>query len=94
MTTNSESKLPPPPPPPQENQAPQAMPDMILVGMNELAHLNVLANDTDPNGDELHLMEVTEAQHGYVALLAGKTEAIFVQVWLVRLLASTRKSHY
>lgn len=77
MTTNSESKLPPPPPPPQENQAPQAMPDMILVGMNELAHLNVLANDTDPNGDELHLMEVTEAQHGYVALLAGKTELIY-----------------
>jgi hypothetical protein len=78
MTTNSESKPPPPPPPPpQKNQAPQAMPDMILVGMNELAHLNVLANDTDPNGDELHLMEVTEAQHGYVALLAGKKELIY-----------------
>ena len=61
----------------QKNEAPQAMPDMILVGKNELAHLNVLANDTDPNGDELHLMEVEEAQHGYVALLDGKKDLIY-----------------
>jgi hypothetical protein len=50
---------------------------MILIGKNELAHLNVLANDTDPNRDALHLMEVTEAQHGYVALLDGKKELIY-----------------
>jgi hypothetical protein len=72
MVTNSESK-----PALQQNEAPQAMPDMILIGKNELAHLNVLANDTDPNGDALHLMEVTEAQHGYVALLDGKKELIY-----------------
>lgn len=67
MVTNSQST----------NDPPQAMPDMILVGKNELAHLNVLANDTDPNGDELHLVEVDEAQFGYVALLEGNKELIY-----------------
>ena len=70
ISTNSE-------PAQQQNEAPQAMPDMILVGKNELAHLNVLANDTDPNGDELHLAGVEDAQHGYVALLDGKKDLIY-----------------
>ncbi|KAL3792432.1 hypothetical protein HJC23_001550 [Cyclotella cryptica] len=59
------------------NGPPDAVPDMMLVGQNELAHLNVLKNDIDPNGDELHLEEVTMPQHGYAAILDGAKELIY-----------------
>ena len=59
------------------NGPPDAVPDMILVGQNELAHLNVLKNDVDPDGDELLLDEVTTPQHGYAAILNGAEELIY-----------------
>jgi hypothetical protein len=59
------------------NDAPDAAPDMILVGVNELAHLHVLANDIDPDGDDLRISEVEKAQHGYAAVLDGGKEIIY-----------------
>lgn len=43
-----------------------------------MSHLNVLDNDTDPNGDELYISTVTKAKNGYVGILDGNKEILYV----------------
>jgi hypothetical protein len=59
------------------NDAPKAEPDTISIKPNSLANLNVLDNDSDPNGDEIYIKEVTDAQNGYVAVFDGKKELLY-----------------
>lgn len=43
-----------------------------------MSNLNVLENDSDPKGDELYISQVAEAQNGYVAVLDGNNELLYV----------------
>ena len=44
---------------PDRNRPPQPVTDVATVRAGESVTLNVLANDSDPDGDRLHLLEVT-----------------------------------
>ena len=46
------------------NQAPTPANDSVFVTVNQAQIINVLANDTDPNGDVLSVTAVTAPQHG------------------------------
>lgn len=46
------------------NLAPTPANDSVFVTMNQTQILNVLANDTDPNGDSLSVSTITGPQHG------------------------------
>jgi hypothetical protein len=55
------------------NHAPTPAPDALLVNPNQATILNVLANDTDPDGDPLTVTAVTTPQHGTAALNSNGT---------------------
>ncbi|GAA1598451.1 Ig-like domain-containing protein [Actinoplanes couchii] len=50
---------------------PEAKPDTATTATNEPVSLNVLANDSDPNGDTLTLAAVTAPTHGKVTFTAA-----------------------
>ena len=50
------------------NQAPTPANDSVTVIINQPKVINVLANDTDPNGDSLTVTTVTAPQHGTAVL--------------------------
>eukprot|EP00970_Alexandrium_tamarense_P008029 scaffold1539_cov191-Alexandrium_tamarense.AAC.3 len=62
------------------NQVPNAVSDIVLIGKEELAHLNVLYNDIDPDGDKLFVESVSEPIHGKAGILEGGLELIYVPV--------------
>jgi serine/threonine protein phosphatase PrpC len=53
------------------NDAPVAVADSATVAEDGSAIVNVLANDTDVDGDTLSVSAVTQAAHGSVTLVAG-----------------------
>jgi hypothetical protein len=56
------------------NQSPDAVDDAALVNEDSGPNaINVLANDTDPNGDTLTVTAVTQGAHGSVAITGGGT---------------------
>jgi YD repeat-containing protein len=61
-----------PPPPPPPNDPPNAADDSVLVpGVYESAFKNLVANDTDPNGDPLTIASVTQPWNGQVSIVSS-----------------------
>ena len=54
------------------NDAPQALPDLATMGMNNTVIIPVLANDKDIDGDPLTILSTTPAAHGTVTINGGK----------------------
>ncbi len=52
------------PPPASENHPPTAGDDAASTGENVAADIDVLANDSDPDGDALHVNSATDPAHG------------------------------
>ncbi len=57
--------------PPRTNRAPDAVGDSLTTSEDSAKTLDVLANDTDPDGDTVSVMEATNGAHGAVACEAG-----------------------
>jgi hypothetical protein len=55
------------------DQAPVAVADAAAMAQNTAVAINVLANDSDPDGDPLVVVAVTQPAHGNVTLGAGGT---------------------
>ena len=55
-----------------EDRAPSAVDDAARTGRGRAVDVDVLANDSDPDGDPLALESVTQPQHGAVAVANGK----------------------
>lgn len=55
------------------NQAPTAAADAVLVNPGQTTTINVLANDSDPDGDSLSVLSITQPAHGAAVLNAGGT---------------------
>ena len=53
------------------NGAPNALNDSATTNEDQAIAINVLANDTDPDGDTLSLIEITQGTHGSVVDLGG-----------------------
>ncbi len=53
------------------NERPEAADDEAVTPEDEAVTIDVLANDTDPEGDRLRVRSVTAAAHGAVRLLSG-----------------------
>ncbi|MDE2944397.1 MAG: tandem-95 repeat protein, partial [Gemmatimonadota bacterium] len=53
------------------NEAPEAADDEVVTPEDRAVTVDVLANDTDPEGDRLHVRSVTAAAHGAVRLVSG-----------------------
>ncbi len=53
------------------NEAPEAADDEAVTPEDRAVTIDVLANDTDPEGDRLRVRSVTAAAHGAVRLLSG-----------------------
>ncbi|WP_428261092.1 5'-nucleotidase C-terminal domain-containing protein [Haliangium sp.] len=59
---------PPPPPPPEINQPPQAEADFVDSFVDMTVTVDVLANDTDPDGDTITLVGLDSALFGTTSL--------------------------
>jgi hypothetical protein len=57
---------------PPVNHAPHTQPDVAETGAGQPVTVDVLANDTDPDGDDLGLISVGGAAHGTVEIVEGK----------------------
>ncbi len=55
------------------NQAPIAVDDVAEVTENEIVVINVLVNDSDPEGGQLYVTNVAQPQHGTVFINANGT---------------------
>ncbi len=55
------------------NQAPNAVNDTAVTAEDTPVTINVLANDTDPNGDALTVLSVTPPAHGSATIQNGTT---------------------
>ena len=53
------------------NEAPEAMDDEVATPEDQAVTVDVLANDTDPEGDRLHVRSITAAAHGTTRLVSG-----------------------
>ncbi|MYD13039.1 MAG: tandem-95 repeat protein, partial [Gemmatimonadetes bacterium] len=53
------------------NEAPEAADDEVVTPEDRAVTVDVLANDTDPEGDRLHVRSITAAAHGAVRLVSG-----------------------
>ena len=53
------------------NEAPEAADDRVVTPEDRAVTVDVLANDTDPEGDRLRVRSVTAASHGAVRLVSG-----------------------
>ncbi len=56
------------------NQAPVAVADSASVGMSSTVSIDVLANDTDPDGDTLTITGVTQGGKGSVVIVGDQVE--------------------
>jgi len=59
------------------NYAPTAVNDVANLNMNATTTINVLANDTDPEGDELTVTAVTAGQHGTATISADGKKVLY-----------------
>jgi filamentous hemagglutinin family protein len=59
---------PPPPPPPSVNQPPIAITDNAIASVNLPLTINLLSNDSDPDGDVLKAIAVTQPSNGQATL--------------------------
>lgn len=67
----------PGPDPVPSNRAPVAMGDVFVVsGIND-SRLDVLANDSDPDGDALQIVSFTQPDAGQISLVDGGTGLLF-----------------
>lgn len=57
------------------NQAPVAAADAVMVNPGQPVTINVLANDSDPDGDPLSVASITQPANGVAVLNAGGTVA-------------------
>ncbi len=57
--------------PPAQNHAPQAVNDAITTPADLPAAINLLANDSDPDGDPLFLTSISTPSHGTLLIEAG-----------------------
>ena len=65
---------PPPPPPPPANNAPVAVNDVFIVPCRNPLVLDVLANDSDKDGDPLTITSITQPTRATISIAAnGKT---------------------
>ena len=55
-----------------DNRPPTAVDDTATLGVNQSVLIDVLANDSDPDGDALTVVEVTVARNGQAALEGGR----------------------
>ena len=58
--------------------SPQAASDIVTVGKSELAYLDVLQNDKDPEGDELVIGSVTQPGHGTVHIMEDGKVLVYI----------------
>lgn len=56
-----------------QNSAPQAVNDSVELGFGESINIDVLANDSDPDGDSLTVESVGDSMHGMVVLNADQS---------------------
>jgi hypothetical protein len=56
-----------------EDRSPTPVDDSVRTGRNEPIDVNVLANDSDPDGDGLTVGAITQPQHGSAAMQADGT---------------------
>jgi len=59
------------------NYPPVAVNDVANLNMNATTTINVLANDTDPEGDELSVTAVTAGQHGTATISADGKKVLY-----------------
>ena len=59
------------------NYAPTAVNDVANLNMNTTTTINVLANDTDPEGDDLTVTAVTAGQHGTATISADGKKVLY-----------------
>ncbi len=64
---------PPPPAPPPPNSPPQANPDSAVTDEDIAVTINVLANDSDPDGDPLTVVSVENLQGGSAVINLDNT---------------------
>lgn len=65
---------PPPPPPPSGNQPPTTTSDSLTIAVCSIGSKDVLANDTDPEGNyPLSLVSVTGADLGVATVVSSTT---------------------
>ena len=65
------------PPPPTTNNAPVAADDAGTTSRRGKLRINALNNDTDPDGDKLKIVSVTQGEHGTVKINRRGTEVIY-----------------
>ena len=65
------------PAPPPVNNPPVAADDMATTDEGESVMINVLANDRDADGDSLTITDVTESNHGSVAIADNGASVIY-----------------
>jgi len=61
-------------PPPPPNNPPVAVADSIAILGSAPTNITVLYNDSDPDGDMLRVVEVTQGAHGLVEIVYGGTQ--------------------
>lgn len=59
-------------PPEKVNQAPNVSPDMGTTAQDQPIYIDALANDSDPEDDELSIIDVGEAMHGSVEIVDNR----------------------
>lgn len=65
--------------PAQGNRAPVANDDVAQTATGQLAAINVIANDSDPNGDDLDLVGVSSPAGGSVSIADAEAGVINFQ---------------
>ena len=65
--------LPPPPPPPPDNQPPNAVDDYAVTDEDTPTTINVLANDSDPDGDPLTVTSIDWTSGGTAVINPDQT---------------------
>ena len=63
----------------ERNRAPQGSGDLAFAVCNVSAQVQVLANDSDPDGDILAISSVTNGTHGTASVDAGDTTVSYMQ---------------
>ena len=61
----------PPPPPPPTNNAPVAVNDVFIVPCGATTVLDVLANDTDKDGDPLTITSITQPSKAAISIVSN-----------------------
>ena len=57
----------------ESNQSPTAVNDTVYLSLNTISDINVLANDSDPEGDALTVVDISVPSNGTAELLPNQT---------------------